>query len=201
MTACIRLAKETDAEQMLAIYAPIVRDTAISFELEPPTLEQFRGRITTTLERTPWLVCASDDDIIMGYAYAGPYRSRGAYQWAVEVTVYTSASHRRMGVARAVYASLFECLRLLGYVSAYAGIALPNPASVALHEGLGFRPVGVYHTAGRKLGSWHDVGWWEFAIQDPPPSPEAPALLPQAAGTSGWRLALEAGERWLVRTG
>ena len=200
MTVSVRLAKESDAERMLAIYARIVRDTAISFELEPPTLDQFRGRITTTLERTPWLVCASDDDI-MGYAYAGPYRSRGAYQWAVEVTVYTNASYRRMGVARAVYSSLFECLRLMGYVSAYGGIALPNPASVALHEALGFRPVGVYHTAGRKLGRWHDVGWWELAIQDPPASPGAPALLPAVAGTSEWRQALEAGERWLVRTG
>ena len=200
MTVSIRLAKETDAEHMLAIYAPIVRDTAISFELEPPTLEQFRGRITTTLERTPWLVCASDDDI-MGYAYAGSYRSRGAYQWTVEVTVYTSPSYRRMGVARAVYSSLFACLRLMGYVSAYGGIALPNPASIALHERLGFRLVGVYHTAGRKLGSWHDVSWWELAIQDPPSSPEAPALLPTVTGTSDWRQALEAGEHWLIRAG
>ena len=200
MTVSIRLARETDAEQTLAIYTPIVREAAISFELEPPTREQLQARIATTLERTPWLVCASNGDI-MGYCYAGPYRSRGAYQWSVEVTVYTSANHRRMGVARAVYASLFECLKLLGYVSAYAGIALPNPASIALHEGLGFRPVGVYHNAGHKLGGWHDVGWWELAIQDPPSAPEAPALLPAIADSSAWRQALEAGERWLVRAG
>ncbi len=197
MTVSIRLARDADAEQMLAIYTPVVRETAISFELEPPALDEFRARVDSTLERMPWLVCASEDDVL-GYAYAGPYRSRGAYQWSAEVTVYVAASYRRQRVGRAVYSSLIECLKALGYVSAFAAIALPNAASVTLHERMGFRTVGVCHRVGYKLGSWHDVGWWELAIQDPMASPKAPDLLPRVEGTARWREALGAGERWLT---
>ena len=100
MTVSIRLARDADAEQMLEIYTPVVRETAISFELEPPTLDEFRARVDSTLESMPWLVCASEDDVL-GYAYAGPYRSRGAYQWSAEVTVYVNAGYRRRRVGRA----------------------------------------------------------------------------------------------------
>ena len=170
----IRLAIVDDAPQIHAIYAPIVAETAVSFELEPPSVEEMSQRIETTLFTLPWIVCEQGG--IIGYAYAGVFRSRPAYQWTVEVSVYVHADHRGKGVARALYISLFECLRVQGYRTALAGIALPNSASVALHEGLGFRSVGVFHHVGYKLGAWHDVGWWELLLQrlpDPPPRPRS----------------------------
>ena len=112
-TCEIRLATEADAEDMLAIYTPVVLETAISFELEPPSVDEFRSRIRSTLTRTPWLVCEINGEVA-GYAYAGPLRTRAAYQWSVEVTVYVHADYRRHGVGSAVYTSLFSCLRHQG---------------------------------------------------------------------------------------
>ena len=188
----IRLAAETDAEAMLAIYAPVVRETAISFELEPPSVEEFRSRIRSTLARTPWLVCEIDGDVA-GYAYAGPLRTRAAYQWSVEVTVYVHADYRRLGVGSAVYTSLFECLRLQGYMNAYGGIALPNPGSIGLHESMGFFHVGTYRNVGYKLGAWHDVGWWQLELMSPPDEPAPPILLPAALERDEFRECMSRG--------
>ena len=188
----IRLATEADAEDMLAIYAPVVRDTAISFELEPPSAEEFRSRIRSTLTRAPWLVCEIDGDTA-GYAYAGPLKTRAAYQWSVEVTVYVHEDYRRHGVGSAVYTSLFECLRLQGYVNAYGGIALPNPGSVGLHESMGFFHVGTYRNVGYKLGAWHDVGWWQLEITSPSVDPTPPRLLPEIRDSEEFRRRLTTG--------
>ena len=196
MAAIIRLARESDAELLLAIYAPVVRDTAISFELEPPTEADFRGRIRNTLQHTPWLLVEEAGNVL-GYAYAGRYRARAAYQWSVEVSVYVAAGRRRRGVARALYTSLFECLRLQGYYNAYAGIALPNPASIALHERLGFKAIGIYRSVGYKNGRWHDVGWWQLAIQEPGSSPAPSVRLNEIRDSPEWRGALDKGEALL----
>jgi L-amino acid N-acyltransferase YncA len=147
MTTIIRLATPADAPGVQAIYAPVVHETAISFELEPPTVEEIRQRIVKTLERWLWLVCERRGDIL-GYVYAGQHRTRPAYQWSVDVSAYVHASARRLGVGRALYHSLFSLLALQGFYQAYAGITLPNPASVRLHESLGFQPVGVYRAVG-----------------------------------------------------
>ncbi|MFH1109530.1 MAG: arsinothricin resistance N-acetyltransferase ArsN1 family B [Planctomycetota bacterium] len=187
----MRLATVGDAQQVQSIYAPIVEGSAVSFELEPPSVEEMRRRIETTLLTLPWLVCEGDG--VIGYAYAGVFRSRPAYQWTVEVSVYAHAAHRGKGVARALYTSLFECLRVQGYRTALAGIALPNAASVALHERLGFRLIGVFHNVGYKLGAWHDVGWWELALQSPPDPPLRPRTLPEVANSDAWRVALAKG--------
>ncbi len=192
MSAIIRLAREDDAAQMLAIYAPIVRETAISFELVPPTEDEFRQRIRSVLEIAPWLVCERGGDI-MGYAYASRYRPRAAYQWSVEVTVYVNARYQNRGVGRAVYTSLFECLRLQGFGNAFAVIALPNRASVALHESLGFDPVGIHRAAGYKLGEWHDIGWWQLALQERGASPAPPRPLRDFLDTPQWREAVSKG--------
>src|SRR5690606_40040690 len=133
MAPVIRLATEQDAAQIQAIYASIVRETAISFEFDPPTVEEMRQRIRKTFERLPWLVY-EDRGAILGYVYASPHRERAAYQWSVDVSVYVRADARRSGVGRALYTSLFRLLALQGYYNAYAGISLPNPASVSLHE-------------------------------------------------------------------
>jgi L-amino acid N-acyltransferase YncA len=140
-----------------------VRETAISFELEPPTAREIRRRIRESGVKTPWLVIV-DGSRVKGYAYASPFRGRPAYRFTVEVTVYVDAAHRGQGVARALYGSLLEALRADGYRRAVAGIALPNPASVALHESFGFAPVGVFRKVGWKLGRWHDVGFWQLDL-------------------------------------
>jgi phosphinothricin acetyltransferase len=168
----IRFAKSDDAEDVLAIYAPIVRDTYISFELVPPTVAQMRERIKSTLRVLPWLV-AEDGQRVLGYAYASRFRERAAYQWSVEVSAYVREDARRGGVARKLYSAMLNVLKDLSYRTALAGIALPNEASVAFHESMGFEHVGVYHKVGYKMGTWHDVGWWELAlgeyVDDPAP--------------------------------
>ena len=188
----IRLALETDAERMLAIYTPIIRETAISFELEPPTVAEFQLRVSNTLRQTPWLVC-EEDGKILGYAYAGSYRARAAYQWSVEVTVYVGPASRGRGVGRALYTALCRCLRVQGYHNAFAAIALPNDASVKLHEKLGFKPIGVYRSVGHKLGRWHDVGWWQLALRESGSSPSPPLPVRDVSDTPSWQRSLESG--------
>ena len=188
----IRLATETDAEAMLEIYAPVVRETAISFELEPPSAAEFRARVRSTLAQTPWLVCEIDGQVA-GYAYAGPLRARAAYHWSVETTVYVHSAYRRLGVGSAVYTSLFACLRILGYRNVFGGIRLPNPGSVSLHERLGFAHIGTYRNVGYKLGSWHSVGWWQLELQHGDDVPKTPAPLPHLQDTGAFRAGLSSG--------
>jgi phosphinothricin acetyltransferase len=188
----IRLAIERDAEQVADLYAPNVTDSIISFELEPPTADEMRRRIGGTLQRYPWLVCERRGRVL-GYAYAGAHGSRAAYRWSVDVSVYVHREAHRMGVGRALYASLFAVLNLQGFYNAYAGATLPNPASVGLHEAMGFRPVGVYRGVGYKRGAWHDVGWWHLALRERVGDPDPPADLPSVLGSEGWDNALAKG--------
>jgi phosphinothricin acetyltransferase len=173
----IRLATPSDAAQVAAIYAPAVTDSIISFELEPPDAAEMARRVATTLARTPWLVCERDG-AVLGYAYASAHRERAAYRWSVDVSAYVRADARRLGVARALYASLFALLARQGLRNAYAGIALPNDASVALHRAAGFTPVGVYRGVGYKLGAWHDVAWFERPLLPRVADPPEPVPLP-----------------------
>jgi phosphinothricin acetyltransferase len=174
-----------------AIYAPIVRETATSFETETPTLAEMRERILRTTERLPWLVCESGGAII-GYAYAAPHRTRAAYRWSVEESVYVHASARRAGVGRALLTSLLRVLKLQGFYNVFAGITLPNPASVGLHEALGFGQVGVYRRVGYKLGAWHDVMWLQNALRERVPDPAPPLTFVEARESPEWGLALSA---------
>ena len=183
MASTIRFAAETDATQILDIYAPIVEDTAISFEEEAPSRPEMAGRIRTTLERHPWLVC-EEAGRILGYAYATEFRSRSAYQWSVEVTAYVRPEAQRKGVASALYTSLFGILRIQGFINALAGITLPNDPSVALHEQFGFKPVGVLQDVGFKVMRWHDVEWWALRLQEPRDPPHAPKRLREVSAAS-----------------
>jgi L-amino acid N-acyltransferase YncA len=192
MTTIIRLATSADAPGVQAIYAPVVRETAISFELEPPTVEEIRQRIVKTLERWLWLVCERRGDIL-GYVYAGQHRTRPAYQWSVDVSVYVHASARRLGVGQALYHALFSLLALQGFYQAYAGITLPNLASVRLHESLGFQPVGVYRAVGYKLGAWHDVGWWQLTLKERVTPPKPPLDLSTVRDSPEWKAVLAQG--------
>jgi L-amino acid N-acyltransferase YncA len=198
MNPVIRLAASNDAAGVQAIYAPIVRETAISFELEPPTVGEMQTRILKTLENMPWLVCERRGGIL-GYVYAGQHRTRPAYQWSVDVSVYVHTDARRLGVGQALYRSLFALLALQGFYQAYAGITLPNPASVGLHESLGFQPVGVYRTVGYKLGAWHDVGWWQLSLRERETPPEPPADLHTVRASPAWSAALATGMPFLRR--
>lgn len=169
----MRPATADDAAAVLAIYAPIVESTPISFELTPPTREEMARRIRATMARHPWLVAVADDGVA-GYAYAAPHKDRPAYRWSVDTSVYVHQAWRSRGIGRTLYRALLDELRSLGYVSAYAGVTLPNDASVALHESVGFAAAGRYPNAGFKLGAWHDVGWWHLSLRPPPRSPEEP---------------------------
>ncbi|HEU5398616.1 MAG TPA: arsinothricin resistance N-acetyltransferase ArsN1 family B [Gammaproteobacteria bacterium] len=159
----IRPVRVSDATALAAIYAPSVTEGAASFELTPPTAEQMAERIQRNLQERPWLVLEAAD-AVLGYAYASAHNERPAYRWSVNVSVYVFAGCRRQGVGRALYRELFAQLRGRGYYNAYAGITLPNAASVGLHESFGFMPVGVYRHAGFKLGRWWDVGWWQKSL-------------------------------------
>jgi L-amino acid N-acyltransferase YncA len=161
----IRLATPDDADAIAAIYAPVVVETAISFETEPPDPATMRARITATLELFPWLVCTEGDGAVIGYVYASRHRERAAYRWSVDTTAYVHRNARGQGVGRALYEALLKELAVFGYFQAFAGITLPNAASVALHEAVGFAPLGVYRNVGYKLGAWHDVGWWQRTLQ------------------------------------
>ncbi len=176
-TRNIRLAREDDAAAIHAIYAPIVRDTIISFEMEVPAVEEIARRVRTTLASLPWLVW-EEEGRVAGYAYASKHRERRAYQWSVDVSAYVHADFRRRGIGRALYVALFERLVRQGYFNAYAGITLPNAASVGLHESVGFVPVGVYRGVGFKRGGWHDVGWWHRRLRELAPDPAPPSGLP-----------------------
>jgi len=196
MTALIRLAQEDDAIAIQAIYSPVVRDTAISFERDPPSVDEIRRRITATLATLPWLVCERAGEVI-GYAYAGRHRKRAAYDWSVDASVYIHPAWHRCGVGRALYTSLFAVLRLQHYYNVYAGATLPNPGSVGLHEAMAFRPVGVYRGVGFKHGAWHDVIWWYLDLQ-PKTSPPLPLrALQEVQSMPEWPGAIAAGQALL----
>jgi L-amino acid N-acyltransferase YncA len=164
----IRDATAADAELLLAIYRPFVTDTAVSFEMEPPSVEEFSQRILTAQSKWAWLV-AEQGGMLAGYAYASSFRQRAAYRWSVEMSAYLDPACRGRGVGRALYERLISILTAKGYCTAYAGITLPNESSVGFHQALGFSPVGVFRRAGRKFGAWHDVSWWQRPLQDGPP--------------------------------
>lgn len=163
----LRPATEADAPAILEIYRPIVLETAISFELEPPSVEEMAARVAKANSRWCWLVAERGGEIL-GYAYGSAFRERPAYRYSVEVSAYVDARHRGQGVARTLYEALLAELTRLGYCRAFAGIALPNDASVALHAALGFEPVGVFRAAGWKFGRWHDVGWYQRGLAEDP---------------------------------
>ncbi len=194
----IRLATADDAPAMLAIYAPVVRDTPISFELEPPSEAEFRQRVSDLLAWAPCLVaCEGPSGDVVGYAYASRYHRRRAYDRTVEVTVYVHERARGRGVASALYATLLDALRLQGFHLAVAAIALPNPASVALHERFGFRRTGTLPEVGRKFDRWHDVGYWASSLS--PSSSAGGSLsalraLSEVMQTPEWRALFPSGE-------
>ena len=161
----IRLADENDAEGMLAIYGPYIKNTSYTFELEVPSIHSFAERINKYMINWPWLVFETGN-MIAGYAYAAGYRERTAYQWSVETSVYVHDDFHRRGIAIKLYTALLQILRLQGFRNVYAVINLPNDKSVRFHESCGFTYFATYENVGYKLGQWKNVGWWRLTIND-----------------------------------
>jgi phosphinothricin acetyltransferase len=168
---------ERDSAACAAIYAPHVEASPTSFEAEAPGPEEMAERIARIGATHPWLVAERNGEVA-GFAYACEHRSRAAYRWAVDVSVYVGEADRRRGLGKDLYEELLRRLRAQRFRVACAGVTLPNEASVALHEGLGFVAVGVYRRIGWKQGAWRDVGWWQLDLSpdadDPPQEPLPP---------------------------
>ena len=174
----IRTATPADAQAIADIYAPIVLETAISFESTPPTADEMAGRIAQTLQSHPWLV-AVEADRILGYAYASQFRARAAYRWTCEVSAYVATGIRRGGTGRALYERLLDCVRRQNFHTALAIVTLPNAASIGFHESFGFEPAGVLKEVGFKFAAWHNVATLRLALSDPTASPAEPIPFPE----------------------
>jgi L-amino acid N-acyltransferase YncA len=187
VAVAIRAATGAHADAISGIYAPMVQRSVASFEEWPPDADEMRRRMLAE-PRLPWLV-AVDGDRVAGYAYASRHRQRAAYRWSADVSIYLDDAYHGRGIGRALYGRLIPEVRDLGYVTLFAGIALPNPRSIGLHESFGFRPVGVFGQVGFKHGAWRDVGWWQLPLEKPPVPPQVPRAwrppddpVPRAAG-------------------
>ena len=183
----IRLATPADAAALLAIYAPYITGTSLTFETEVPSEKAFAERISAYLIHWPWLVYEVDGQIA-GYAYGSRYRERAGYQWCVECSVYIHDGFHGKGIAKALYAALFRLLKMQGYFNVYAVINLPNDPSVRLHEACGFRWFASYENVGYKLGKWKTVGWWQLTLSDYTDNPSPPVpfreLPPEAVAAA-----------------
>jgi L-amino acid N-acyltransferase YncA len=180
-TPRLRLAEPGDAAQIAAIYAPFCLETAVSFETTAPDEATMRERIITLTQRYPWLVATSGTGDVLGYGYAGKHRERAAYRWSVDFTAYLAPQAKRRGIGTQLYRALVKICQSLGYYRAFAGITLPNEASVRLHEKIGFRPIGVYRRVGFKLRKWHDVGWWSLDLLPEEDAPREPLSIGEIA--------------------
>jgi len=161
----IRDALAGDAERILDIYRPYVEGSSISFEERMPSTLEMGQRISSA---HLWLVAEDEASKVVGYAYGGAHRSRAAYRYSVETSIYIDTKVQRSGVGRRLYGELLHRLKAMGFCQALAGTTLPNPASEGLHAAMGFRPIGVFSKVGYKFGRWHDVRWWQLELRTEP---------------------------------
>ena len=164
----IRPVTAADAPALAAIYNPYIRDTTITFEEEPVAAEEMAARIAKVTEAHPWLVW-EEAGRVLGFAYASPWRARAAYRHSTETAIYVAMDQQGRGLGTALYRALLDELRTRGFHLVLGGVALPNEASVRLHERLGFRKAGHMREAGRKFGRWIDVGFWERLLEGEAP--------------------------------
>lgn len=182
----IRIATGADAEAFHAIYLPHVLEGVVTFETVPPDVEVMRERVQARLEHYPWLAWEEAGEVL-AYAYASRFRERAAYDWIAETSIYVRPDAQRRGIARRLYGTLLEAMRLQGLHQAVGVITLPGAVSVAAHEAMGFTPAGVWRQAGYKLCQWWDVGVWQKTLSEPsnPPAPMMPFRALRAS--SAWQ--------------
>jgi L-amino acid N-acyltransferase YncA len=173
-----------DAAACVEIYSPFVTDSAVSFDVVPPTVEEFSAKIAHLSDTHAFLV-ADDAGRVAGYAYSSPYRERVAYRWSAEVSVYVHSDYRGHGVGRQLYEALLELMRRQGVRVAIAGITQPNPASMALHHSCGFRTVGVFERIGFKAGAWRDVAFLALELAPDADLSQAPDELDPSQRLTG----------------
>jgi phosphinothricin acetyltransferase len=171
----IRIAHADDAAAVHDIYTPSVLHGVETFETELPGIDTMRERILTRLRHYPWIVW-EEEGRVLAYAYASRFRERAAYDWIAETSIYVHADARRRGIARKLYGTLLEVMRLQGINQAVGVITLPGQSSVTMHESMGFTPAGVWRSSGYKLEQWWDVGVWQKQLQptQTPPRPVTP---------------------------
>lgn len=162
----IRSVQLADAKAIRAIYQPYVTETAITFEVDVPTVQEFEKRITQTLAQFPYLVAVVEGKVV-GYAYASTYYARAAYDWTVELSIYISKEARGKGIGSALYDALEEELKARGFLRYLACIALPNEASIAMHEKRGYVQVAHFPKIGYKFDQWHDIVWMQKSLEGP----------------------------------
>ena len=159
----MRLVQLDDTAQILDVYDPYVKNTAITFEYETPSLDVFRDRIEAISQEYPYIVCSKDSKII-GYAYAHKHMERAAYQWNAELSIYIHSDFQRLGLGKKLYGSILEILKIQNIQNVYGCVTSPNTNSEKIHEYFGFKKIGTYHSTGYKHGKWHDVVWFEKKI-------------------------------------
>jgi phosphinothricin acetyltransferase len=159
----IRAIESQDVQACLEIYSPFITHSAVSFELDVPTLSEFQQRVSQITRKYPWLVAIENNEVL-GYAYASNYRDRLAYQWNVEVSVYVHADQKQKKIGQTLYTELLRLLQLQGFCKAFAVIAIPNEASVKFHAHMGFKEFALYEKVGFKVGKWHDVLWMQYEL-------------------------------------
>lgn len=174
----MRIATCDDAEQIVAIYRPYVLDTTVTFEIVPPTVEEYRRRLESILARYPFIVACDGDGRIIGYCYANTFKPRRAYDWTVESTIYLSPAAKGKGISAQMYGWLEEMLVRQGVTNMCACIAQPNPGSTIFHERLGFLEVARFTQCGFKLGTWLDMIWMEKHIAPHVDAPEPVVAFP-----------------------
>ena len=185
----IRIATAADAAAIHAIYTPHVLSGMATFETEPPGEAVMRERIETRLRRYPWIVW-EERGRLLAYAYASRFRERAAYDWIAETSIYVHEDAQRRGIARRLYATLLDGMRLQGINQAVGVITMPGEASVAMHEAMGFEPAGIWRKAGYKLGRWWDVGVWQKELQAPLLPPPAVIAFEQLRERDEWQALL-----------
>jgi phosphinothricin acetyltransferase len=189
-TPTIRLIRDTDYAGALAVYAPYVLDTVITFEYEVPTLDEFTRRLSAIAKHYPVLVCEVDGDIV-AYSYGSTHRVKTAYQWSVESTIYIAEAYHHKGLASILYTCLFDILRLQGFINVYAGISVPDGKSDKFHPKFGFKYLGVFPKIGYKHGSWHDLKWYEYILSEHIYNPPNPIPISEIQDSEAVREILE----------
>lgn len=193
----LRFVRYEDIDEIISLYTPYVLETTVTSEYEVPDREEFRRRIESYTARTPWIVCIIDD-VLVGYSYASPHRTRAAYQWSVETSIYVRQGYHKRKIASALYTAVQRILTLQGYYNIFVGITYPNQKSLAFHAAMGFEFNGKYHNSMYKFGKWRDVTWMAMQLREWDPEPEPTIPIADLIGTPEYEKILEESAKMIL---